>query len=149
MKKRLLLIGFILLLAACGDDVVEENTESSDREEVEVTTEDDVNSEDPQEEEFDIVLPTDQEIMLHKLLNLIDEGLAFDIGSYIKGDIPAGEYAFISFDGSGSYYVEEDTAGSILDNENFNSFGYVHVHEEGNLETRGPWFKWKHLINWM
>src|SRR5699024_7869410 len=103
MKKRLLLIGFILLLAACGDDVVEENTESSDREEVEVTTEDDMNSEDPQEEEFDIVLPTDQEIMLHKLLNLIDEGLAFDTGSYIKGDIPAGEYAFISFDGSGSY----------------------------------------------
>ena len=67
----------------------------------------------------------------------MDEKLAFDTGNYIKGDIPAGEYAFVKFSGSGAYYSEEDSAGNIIDNENFDSFGYVKVHAAGNLTTRG------------
>lgn len=75
--------------------------------------------------------------MIVKISDLIDKGLAFDTGSYIKGDIPKGEYAFIKFNGSGSYYSEEDASDNIIDNENFDSFGYVKVHEAGNLTTRG------------
>lgn len=62
-------------------------------------------------------------------------------GSYLKGDIPKGEYAFISFEGSGRYYSEEDSAGNIIDNENFDSFGYVYVHDVGNLQTQGVLIK--------
>ena len=75
--------------------------------------------------------------MILKISDLFDEKLAFDTGNYIKGDIPAGEYAFVKFDGSGSYYEEDDAAGNIIDNENFSSFGYVKVHAAGNLETNG------------
>lgn len=80
---------------------------------------------------------TESEKMIVKISSLVDEGLAFDSGDYIKGDIPAGEYAFIKFSGSGEYYSEEDSAGNIIDNENFDSFGYVKVHAAGNLTTRG------------
>lgn len=80
---------------------------------------------------------TESEKMIVKISDLIDKGQAFDTGSYIKGDIPKGEYAFIKFNGSGSYYSEEDASDNIIDNENFDSFGYVKVHEAGNLTTRG------------
>ena len=80
---------------------------------------------------------TESDKMIIKISNLIDEGLAFDTGSYVKGDIPAGEYAFVKFAGSGSYYSEEDAAGNIIDNENFDSFGYVKVHAVGDITTRG------------
>lgn len=80
---------------------------------------------------------TEAEKMTIKIVALFDEKLAFDTGSYIQGDIPAGEYAFIKFDGSGSYYCEKDGSGNIVDNENFDSFGYVKVHSVGNLETKG------------
>lgn len=80
---------------------------------------------------------TESEKMIVKISTLFDEKLAFDTGSYIKGDIPAGEYAFVKFDGSGSYYEEDDAAGNIVDNENFDSFGYVKVHSVGNITTRG------------
>ncbi len=80
---------------------------------------------------------TESEKMIVKLSGLIDEGLAYDTGNYIKGDIKPGEYAFVKFSGSGSYYSEEDAAGNIVDNENFDSFGYVKVHGVGNIETRG------------
>lgn len=80
---------------------------------------------------------TESEKMIVKISALIDTGDAFDAGDYIKGDIPAGEYLFVKFDGGGSYYSEEDEAGNIIDNENFDSFGYVKVHATGNLETRG------------
>lgn len=80
---------------------------------------------------------TESEKMIIKISSLFDEKLAFDTGSYIQGDIPAGEYAFVKFSGSGSYYEEEDAAGNIIDNENFDSFGYVKVHSTGNLETDG------------
>ena len=80
---------------------------------------------------------TESEKMIVKIMALTDEKLAFDTGEYIQGDIPAGEYAFIKFSGSGSYYSEEDAAGNIVDNENFASFGYVKVHSVGNIKTRG------------
>ena len=152
MKKALLFIGFILLLAACGEDTTsgEEpssaeavSTETAETEASEETTEvvEEKAAEDTTEEtepvEEEIVPPTPQELMLFNLIELMEEGLVFDTGSYIKGDIPKGEYAFITFEGSGKYYSEEDASGSIIDNENFHSFGYVQVHEAGNLETRG------------
>lgn len=71
------------------------------------------------------------------ILSLVGSKKAFDSGSYVKGDIPQGEYAFVSFDGSGKYYSEEDAAGNIIDNENFDSFGYVYVHGAGNLTNDG------------
>src|SRR5690606_8411951 len=58
---------------------------------------------------------TTQEIMLEKISGLIASKEAFDTGSYVKGDIPVGDYAFISFEGSGKYYSEEDSAGNIID----------------------------------
>jgi len=84
---------------------------------------------------------TAREAMLESVTGLIDSKDAFDTGSYVKGDIPTGEYAFISFDGSGKYYSEEDSAGNIVDNENFDSFGYVYVHGVGNLKTDGVLIK--------
>lgn len=86
------------------------------------------------EEELEL---TPQEQMIQNITEIIDSGKAFDAGSYIKGDIPKGEYAFIRYDGSGQYYSEEDQGGNIIDNENFDSFGYVNVHESGNLENQG------------
>lgn len=80
---------------------------------------------------------TESEKMIYKVVMLMDEKLAFDTGNYIKGDIPTGEYAFIRFDGSGQYYSEEDESGNIIDNENFDSFGYVEVHEVGDITNRG------------
>lgn len=85
----------------------------------------------------EVIEPSPKEQMFNDVVGLIDKGLAFDTGSYIKGDIPKGEYAFITFEGSGEYYSEEDASGDIIDNENFSSFGYVQVHEAGNIETRG------------
>lgn len=80
---------------------------------------------------------TESEKLNLKLSSLVSEKLVFDAGDYVQGDIPAGEYAFIKFDDSGSYYEEDDAAGNIIDNENFSSFGYVKVHASGDLTTRG------------
>ena len=80
--------------------------------------------------------PTRQEKMITDIQKLMEEKLAFDTGNYIKGDIPVGEYAFITFKKSGVYYEEEDANGDILDNENFSTFGYVKVQGTGNLTTR-------------
>ena len=79
----------------------------------------------------------DSDLMLVNVVALMGEKLAFDTGDYQKGDIPAGEYAFVKFKGAGSYYEEEDSAGNILDNENFDSFGYVKVHGKGDITTGG------------
>lgn len=84
---------------------------------------------------------TAKELMFEKVTGLISSKDAFDTGSYVKGDIPAGEYAFVPFEGSGKYYSEEDSAGNILDNENFDSFGYVYVQGAGNLQTQGVLIK--------
>lgn len=80
---------------------------------------------------------TESEKISLKILDLFEQKLAFDSGDYIKGDIPAGEYAFVKFSESGSYYCEKDAAGNIIDNENFDSFGYVKVHAIGNLTNYG------------
>ena len=65
---------------------------------------------------------------------LVERGLAFRPGSYAKGSIPSAEYAFISK--AGGYY-SETVNGDILDNENFESFGYVFVHGLGDIKTGG------------
>ncbi len=80
---------------------------------------------------------SDSDIMINKIVRLMETDLAFDSGDYIKGDIPKGEYVFIKYQGSGQYYSEEDAAGNIIDNENFDSFGYVYVHEVGNISNGG------------
>lgn len=95
------------------------------------------NAEEEGNEEEEEVESTPQQEMYTKIIELMDTEKAFDSGTYIKGDIPAGEYAFISFDGSGQYYSEEDAAGNIIDNENFDSFGYVNVHNAGNIKNDG------------
>ncbi|MFD1040524.1 hypothetical protein ACFQ3N_19280 [Virgibacillus byunsanensis] len=116
------------------EDVTEEDV-SQEQTEPEESEEEPENEAGEDQEE--VVEETPQEKMFNQVLTLMDEGLAFDTGSYVKGDIPEGEYAFISFDGSGKYYGETDSAGNIIDNENFDSFGYVYVHDADNLETRG------------
>lgn len=88
-------------------------------------------------EELEEVELTPQQEMYSKIIELMDQEQAFDAGTYIKGDIPSGEYAFISFEGSGQYYSEEDGSGNIIDNENFDSFGYVNVHNAGNIKNDG------------
>ena len=65
---------------------------------------------------------------------LIKRGAAFTTGSYAKGTIPSGEYVFISK--SGGYY-QESLNGEIIDNEGFSSFGYVFVHDVGDIKIRG------------
>lgn len=80
---------------------------------------------------------TEQEKMLDSIIELMDSKDAFDTGSYVKGDVPSGEYAFMPIEGGGQYYSEEDSAGNIVDNENFDSFGYVYVQGAGNIQTRG------------
>ncbi|QKY68380.1 hypothetical protein [Lentibacillus sp. CBA3610] len=112
-------------------DTTETNTSEADTEveETDESTEENVEEETVEE--------TPQEKALREVVELMDEGLAFDTGSYVEGDIPEGEYAFIPFDGSGKYYSETDSAGNIIDNENFDSFGYVYVHGAANLETHG------------
>lgn len=116
------------------DDKSEDAEEEAAEDESEETTETEIEAE-------DIVETISRDQMIQDIVDLIDEGLAFDTGSYIKGDIPKGEYAFVTFDGSGQYYAEKEISGSIIDNENFDSFGYVYVHEEGNVETKGALVK--------
>lgn len=103
---------FVFLLTACSDgrsDAVDKN--SSPAAEV---------SEKPQEKS--------------KLDLLVENKQAFMPGSYVKGDIPKGEFIFVS--SSGGYYAEE-REGEILDNENFDSFGYVYNHGIGDITTQG------------
>ena len=133
MKKKILSVALILLMVftitGCGssssnDDNYSNNNSSSNSS----------NSSSTKKQETKEL--TESEKMIIKISTLFDEKLAFDTGSYIQGDIPAGEYAFVKFSGSGSYYCEKDRTGNIVDNENFDSFGYVKVHSVGNLETR-------------
>ena len=74
---------------------------------------------------------------LRKLVDMIDRGDAFDAGDYAKEMIPPGEYAFIALSSDAKYYSEEDLSGNIIDNENFDSFGWVYVHGVGNIKTHG------------
>ena len=137
VKTTLKVIGAIIvifiligLFAPSDQDTSQQNTQTSE------------DSRSAQEQEKEEPAPkSDQEIMFDKVINLTEAQDAFDSGSYVKGDIPKGEYAYVTFDGSGQYYSEEDGAGNIIDNENFDSFGYVYVHEAGNLKTDGVLIK--------
>lgn len=84
---------------------------------------------------------TEKQIMLERIGSLIAAKDAFDAGSYVRGDIPVGEYIFMPFEGSGKYYSENDSADNIIDNENFDSFGYVYVQGAGNIQTQGVLIK--------
>lgn len=112
----------IIFITGCGNSNVTENSNNN-----EVKDSSNKNIDNP------VVELTEQQKMLKNIVALMDEDLAFDSGSYIAGDIPKGEYAFVKFEGSGSYYSEKDIAGNIIDNENFDSFGYVQVHGVGNI----------------
>ncbi|UUV23824.1 MULTISPECIES: hypothetical protein [Lysinibacillus] len=132
--KRLFYVGILsaLLLAACGEG------ESNPKEEkvIEAST----NKENVEEEEnktqAEEVEPTPKQQLSDALISLFDEKLAFDSGDYIQGDIPKGDYAFVRFN-EGQYYSEENQNGDIVDNENFDSFGYVFVHGVGNISNGG------------
>lgn len=132
MKKTLsmlILFMLILTLSACNVDTSTDSstsTDSAETTEVATTTPDSV----PEEE------LTEREKMISKIVDLFDKSLAFDVGNYAMGDIPKGEYAFIGINSS-KYYCEEDAAGNIIDNEIFQSFGYVYVHGLGNIENQG------------
>ncbi|PZX08287.1 uncharacterized protein YgiM (DUF1202 family) [Psychrobacillus insolitus] len=84
-----------------------------------------------------IIVETPYKAMVRKVNALISEGRAFTDGSYTIGEIPQGEYAFISLADDFNYYSEEYLSGEIIDNEIFESFGYVYVHEAGNIQTEG------------
>lgn len=126
MKRLiLLLVSASLFLTACGDD------EKESQENVSVDTE----TEAAEVEEK--VEDTERTKMMDSLVSKLETDQVFDVGSYIKGDIPEGVYAFISLDPEGAYYSEEDESGEIIENENFKTFGYVEVHNRGNLTTKG------------
>lgn len=137
VKTTFKILGVIIVLfiligafSSSGDNKSQDNSQASNVSQVTQETK----KEEPKPK-------TAKEIMLEKVNELISSKEAFDAGSYIKGDIPIGEYAFIPFEGSGKYYSEEDSAGNIIDNENFDSFGYVYVQGAGNLQTRGVLIK--------
>jgi membrane protein implicated in regulation of membrane protease activity len=140
------MILFFVIFGITSDNSESTSSETKQKEkseEVANETNAEVNNETSQAEtteaevaEEEVVLSPREE-MFQKIGALIESKQAFDTGSYIKGEIPKGEYAFISFEGSGQYFGEEDPSGNIIDNENFDSFGYVYVHDAGNIETQG------------
>lgn len=149
MRNVLLAVAIVLLLSACGansepdldGEKTKQEVDKGKQTEINVTEDEEpnnVNEEDELTEEpiEEIIQLSEREEMIIEILDLVDSGLAHDTGSYIKGDIPEGNYAFITLDGR-AYYSEEDSSGEIIDNENFDSFGYVYVHEAGNLTTGG------------
>lgn len=127
MKRKFFvgLLAIILCLCLIGCGSSNNTTSSSNSGPVSTTTEK------PQQE------LTESEKMITKVVALMDEGLAYDTGNYTKEAVTPGTYVFTKFNGSGSYYCENDAAGNIVDNENFDSFGYVKVHGVGDLETSG------------
>ena len=130
MKKIFIMFIFVLLLTTGCEYVT---TNNSNNQESNNTNNNTSNN----KQENNNVELTEADIMTSKIVSLIKEGKAYDSGTYSAGEIKKGEYAFVKFDGSGSYYEETDRAGEIIDNENFSSFGYVTVHGVGEIETRG------------
>lgn len=156
MRKLVLIllsIGLLFLVACSADDeeVQAEDKESETRTSEEIIAdaidEAEANEVTETTEEIEEVEEVEEEIkyedltpegkIIYNIFELMDEGRVFDAGSYIPGDIPEGEYIFSKFDGSGQYYAEKELNGNIIDNENFDSFGYVYVHGVGNIETGG------------
>lgn len=138
MKKlNWLLFIIVLILSACANDSKKQEPvdipESEQNKSEETSNEENLDSE--IEEVVEELSPKEE--MIITLSVLIDRGYAYDTGSYIKGDIPEGEYAFIGLNENTSYYSEEDSGNQIVDNENFDSFGYVYVRAVGNITTRG------------
>lgn len=138
----LMIIGFVVF--GMNSDATETTSPETANEEEKVVTEEEKATEEPTEEEEQAAEEeekeaekTPQQKMLEGISALFASKQAFDTGSYIKGDIPPGEYAFVSFAGSGKYYSENDASNNIIDNNNFDSFGYVYVHGAGNIETQG------------
>ncbi|MCI9084185.1 MAG: hypothetical protein HFH46_01040 [Bacilli bacterium] len=125
-KIVLIVIAVVLVIGIFGTIFDDSSKNETDKKEVKEETK--------VEEKKEL---SESQKMIVKITDLMEEKLVFDTGDYVKGEIPSGEYAFIKFDGSGSYYSEEDAGGNIIDNENFDSFGYVKVHGAGNLTTRG------------
>lgn len=131
IKVAVIVILAIGLIGAMTSPDSESSNVANDNQQAEqITTE-------VKQEEVVVEEKSPKEKLMNDVINLMSTKTAFDSGSYVKGDIPQGEYAFVSFDGSGKYYSEEDEAGNIIDNENFSSFGYVYVHGAGNISTRG------------
>lgn len=127
MKRlmALMLLGTFSLWGCGQDEQPAQTNESIPAEETEEVT---------QEETQEV---TEGMLMMSELADLLETDLVFDTGSYIKGDVPKGIYAFVSLSSKSAYYSEEDENGDIIENQNFDSFGYVEVHERGNLQTRG------------
>jgi hypothetical protein len=134
----LMVIGFVVF-GMTSDATETANPETVEGEGQEATEEEEVAEEEEEaaDEAQKEVEKTPQQKMLEGISALFASKQAFDTGSYIKGDIPPGEYAFVSFAGSGKYYSENDASNNIIDNNNFDSFGYVYVHGAGNIETQG------------
>lgn len=139
MKKILVayLSVVVLLLSACNSDHSENDVAKTEV----PLQQTELDNDEGTEKEIEVPkIPEElsaKDEMIAKVAGMVGNGFVFDSGSYIKGDIPKGEYAFVTFNGSGSYYSEEDPEGNIIDNENFSSFGYVQVHEVGNIDNGG------------
>jgi hypothetical protein len=139
-KRNFLFTGLAFVLFIVGINNAPSSTSetvSTPLEETNKEEDSEVAKEEAEKEVEKEVKITPQMEMVSKIQELISTKQAFDAGSYIKGDIPKGEYAFIPFEGSSQYFAEKDSSGNIVDNENFNSFGYVYVHGVGNIENGG------------
>lgn len=132
-KTAITIIGVVLLMVLLF--AIFSSSNNLDNQEITTNSSTETTQQTPLEAEPKV--KTSTELMLEGISSLFSTNEAFDTGSYVKGDIPIGEYAFITFEGSGKYYSEEDVAGNIIDNENFDSFGYVYVQGAGNIQSQG------------
>ena len=134
LASILIIIIILIILIIANENNVKNNLSPIDNNEAIIKEEKD--SKDIEKVETPVLTEAQKKVLeVAKLIE--DSDLAFDTGSYIAGDIPVGEYAFIRLGDGGQYYCEKDMAGNIVDNENFDSFGYVKVHGVGNLTTHG------------
>src|SRR5699024_1091995 len=147
LKNKLvnsLMIGSIsLALVACGG--VNNNTENVNNNNDEVENEEVENNEDlveqneneTKEDENENKEITNKDELLDAMKPLIEEGLIFDIGDYKKGEVPKGEYAIVGTNGDNAYFSEYDEHDNVVENKNFNNFGYAYVSGAENLSVSG------------
>ncbi len=139
MKRLLLALSLIFILVACGDEVtkdIEKENVTSQNEEINQVEKSEKSEEEEGEEKEKVEL-TEQDEKINDIVGLMDYENAFNSGDYAQGDIPKGEYAFLALDDGGNYYSEVDASGDIIANENFSSFGYVKIHEAGDITNDG------------